>query len=316
MIKNQKIDLKEFLEIRKEVLQTWPTGQNVSIEEGIRYHRTIPEEKNFSLAMLRAKKSRKTLLQPRAGVALIDDHIKLLRYLETEGQADLLPTTIDAYTRQNRYEEAEKGIEKSKQAGTSMLNGFPAVNYGVEGCRRVVESVIRPVQVRHGTPDARLLAEITLAAGFTSFEGGGISYNIPYAKRVPVEKSLRDWQYVDRLVGIYEENGVRINREPFGPLTGTLVPPCISIAVGIIEGLLAIKQGVKSITLGYGQGGNIIQDVAAIAALRELAEEYFRQEGYDDIELTTVFHQWMGGFPEDEAKAFSVIALGAIVAKL
>ncbi|HAV41977.1 MAG TPA: methylaspartate mutase subunit E, partial [Acidobacteria bacterium] len=195
-------------------------------------------------------------------------------------------------------------------------NGFPAVNYGVEGCRRVVESLSKPLQIRHGTPDARLLAEITLAAGFTSFEGGGISYNIPYAKRVPVEKSFRDWQYVDRLVGLYEENGVKINREPFGPLTGTLVPPCISIVSGIIEGLLALKQGVKSITLGYGQGGNIIQDVAAIAALRELAEGYFHQAGFDDFELTTVFHQWMGGFPEDEAKAFSVIAFGAIVARL
>jgi len=168
----------------------------------------------------------------------------------------------------------------------------------------VVESLSKPLQVRHGTPDARLLAEITLAAGFTSFEGGGISYNIPYAKRVPVERSLRDWQYVDRLVGLYEENGIRINREPFGPLTGTLVPPCISITIGIIEGLLAIKQGVRSITLGYGQGGNIIQDVAAITALGQLAEEYFRLEGFDDFELTTVFHQWMGGFPEDEAKAF------------
>ncbi|MCR4396753.1 MAG: methylaspartate mutase subunit E [Candidatus Saccharicenans sp.] len=316
MIKNEKLDLKEFYEIRKEVLQTWPTGQNVSIEEGIGLHRTIPEERRFAWAMKKAREKRKTLLQPRAGVALIEDHIKLLRYLETEGQADLLPTTIDAYTRQNRYEEAERGIEKSKQAGTSLLNGFPAVNHGVEGCRRVVESVNRPLQVRHGTPDARLLAEITLAAGFTSFEGGGISYNIPYAKRVPVEKSLRDWQYVDRLVGLYEENGIRINREPFGPLTGTLVPPCISLAIGIIEGLLAAKQGVRSITLGYGQGGNIIQDVAAITALRGLAEEYLRQEGFDDFELTTVFPQWMGGFPEDEAKAFSVIALGAIVARL
>ncbi len=315
MVKNEKIDLKEFYEIRKEVLQTWPTGQQVSLDEAFRYHRTIPEERRFARVMKKAKEKRLTLLQPRAGVALIEDHIKLLRYLETEGQADLLPTTIDAYTRQNRYEEAEKGIEKSKQAGTSLLNGFPAVNHGVDGCRRVVESVSKPLQVRHGTPDARLLAEITLAAGFTSFEGGGISYNIPYAKRVPVEKSIRDWQYVDRLVGLYEENGIRINREPFGPLTGTLVPPCISIAIGIIEGLLALKQGVRSITLGYGQGGNIIQDVAAVIALRELAEEYFHQEGYDDFELTTVFHQWMGGFPEDEAKAFSVIALGAIVAK-
>lgn len=64
-----------------------------------------------------------------------------------------------------------------------MLNGFPAVNHGVSGCRRVVESVNVPVQVRHGTPDARLLTEIAYAGGFTSYEGGGISYNLPYCKR-------------------------------------------------------------------------------------------------------------------------------------
>ena len=45
-------------------------------------------------------RKKKLLLQPRAGVALIDEHIRLLKYLETEGAADLLPTTIDAYTRQ------------------------------------------------------------------------------------------------------------------------------------------------------------------------------------------------------------------------
>ncbi|MFP1463438.1 hypothetical protein ACLB1E_28530 [Escherichia coli] len=61
-----------------------------------------------------------------------------------------------------------------------------------------------------------------MASGFTSYEGGGISYNIPYAKRVTLEKSIRDWQYCDRLMGMYEEHGIRINREPFGPLTGTL----------------------------------------------------------------------------------------------
>ncbi len=131
------------------------------------------------------------------------------------------------------------------------------------------------MQVRHGTPDARLLAEITLAGGFTSFEGGGISYNIPYAKNVPLARSIADWKYVDRLCGMYEENGVSINREPFGPLTGTLVPPCIGIAVGILEGLLALEQGVRSLTLGYGQGGNMAQDIAAIARLRELAARVF-----------------------------------------
>ncbi len=315
-MQNKKIEHGEFEKIRQDVLQTWPTGAGIRLEDGFRRHSAMPAAKNFAAAMARARANGNTLVQPRAGVALIDEHIKLLKYLEAEGEADLLPTTIDAYTRQNRYEEAAKGIEKSLNAGTSLLNGFPGVNHGVEGCRRVVESVAKPIQVRHGTPDARLLAEITLAAGFTSFEGGGISYNIPYTKKVPLERSIADWQYIDRLVGIYRENGVVINREPFGPLTGTLVPPFISHAVGIIEGLLALKQGVYSLTLGYGQTGNLVQDVAAVISLRELAQEYFRKDGYEDFELTIVFHQWMGGFPEDESKAFAVISWGSVAAAL
>ena len=66
---------------------------------------------------------------------------------------------------------------------------------------------------------------------------------------------------------MYEEAGVSINREPFGPLTGTLIPPCISNSVAIIEALLAAEQGVKDITVGYGQCGNLIQDIAAMRSL-------------------------------------------------
>jgi methylaspartate mutase epsilon subunit len=314
-MKHEQMPWKDFLAQRRAVLETWPTGRDVTdIEEGLRYQRTLPESKSFARAMNRAKAEGRTLIQPRAGVALIDDHIRLLRFLETEGTADLLPTTIDAYTRQNRYEEAARGIEKSTTAGHSMLNGFPAVNHGRDGCRRVTESVGRPIQVRHGTPDARLLAEISLAGGFTSYEGGGISYNIPYAKRVEVGECIRHWQYVDRLTGYYEENGIAVNREPFGPLTGTLLPPFVGHAVAILEGLLALDQGVRSLTLGYGQGGNVLQDLAALASLRELAAEYFGRAGFTDYDLTLVFHQWMGGFPEDEAKAFAVIGLGSFVA--
>ena len=105
-------------------------------------------------------------------------------------------------------------------------------------------------------------------------------------------------------------------REPFGPLTGTLVPPFISHAVALIEGLLALQQGVKCITLGYGQAGNLAQDIAAIRSLRKLAQWLrFTGFGHDDYVLSTVFHQWMGGFPENEAQAYSVIALGAAAAK-
>lgn len=312
----KKLTEEEFFKEREEVLKGWPTGKDVDLQEAVDFLKTVPDEKNFAKKMAWADEQGITTAQPRAGVALIDEHITLLRHLQNEGGADFLPSTIDAYTRQNRYDECERGIIESEAAGRSLLNGFPAVNHGVKGCRQVFEAVDLPLQMRHGTPDSRLLAEIGHAGGFTSNEGGGISYNIPYSKRVSVEKSLRDWQYCDRLVGYYEENGVTINREPFGPLTGTLCPPSTLNAVGILEALLAAEQGVKNITLGYGQAGNLLQDVAAVNALREQAKEYLEAYGYHDIILTTVFHQWMGGFPEDESRAFGVIALGAAAAAL
>ena len=316
VLKNEKLSEDLFYSLQKEVLEGWPTGAEVNFKDAVQYQSEIPKAKRFSEKLDRADREHATLIQPRAGVALPDDHIELLHYLETEGEADLLPTTIDSYTRHNRYQDAQTGIEESRKSKRSLLNGFPAVNHGVAVCRKVTSSVKSPVQVRHGTPDARLLAEITMAGGFTSYEGGGISYNIPYAKENSLEKTIYDWQYCDRLMGIYEEAGIRINREPFGPLTGTLVPPCISHAVAVLEALLAAVQGVKHLTVGYGQCGNIIQDVAAIKSLKRLTKRYLEENGYDDVVVTTVLHQWMGGFPQDEAKAFGVISWGAAAASL
>ncbi len=315
-IQNKKISEGEFARLRQEVLTQWPTGKDVNLEEAIAYHKAMPASRHFGNKLLKAKAEGRTLVQPRAGVPVVEEHIKLMRYLEEYGEADLLPSTIDSYTRQNRYEEAENGIAESIRLGRAMMNGFPAVNHGVAKCRQVTESVSLPMQVRHGTPDARLLTEIAYAGGFTSYEGGGISYNLPYCKNIPMERTIRDWQYVDRLTGLYEEMGVSINREPYGPLTGTLVPPCISHAVAIIEALLAAEQGVKNVTVGYGQCGNLRQDVAAIRTLEELTNEYLKKYGYGDVEVTTVLHQWMGGFPADEAKAFGVISTGSLIAAL
>ncbi len=311
-----KLSMDAFRRSQEEALNTWHTGKAVNFEEAVKYHKSKPEHMVFTKKLAKAKAEGITLIQPRAGVALLDEHLELLTYLQNEGQADLLPSTIDSYTRHNRYAEAQHGIEESLRSGKSMLNGFPAVNHGVDACRHIIDSLNVPVQVRHGTPDARLLAEITFAGGFTSFEGGGISYNVPYCKNIPMEETIRKWKYVDRLVGLYEEAGVSIDREPYGPLTGTLVPPCISHAVAVLEALLAAEQGVKNITVGYGQCGNIYQDVGAIAALKDITEEYLKKYGYDDVNVYTVFHQWMGGFPQDEAQAYGVISWGAAVAVL
>jgi len=318
MVQNKKMPLEEFLEIRKEILNQWKTGDHPGLDLNVAVEKlkSLPKEKNFAYVLRQAKAEGITLVQPRAGVARISEHIELLQFLQDEGKADFLPSTIDSYTRHNRYSNAEDGINESEKQGRSLLNGFPAVNHGVDGCSRVLDSIKVPLQARHGTPDARLLSEIIHASGWTSNEGGGISYNIPYAKKISLEDTIKYWQYCDRLVGYYGEHGIELNREPYGPLTGTLVPPCISNTIAIVESILAAEQGVKNITVGYGQGGNMIQDIAALRALEEQTNHYLKIFGYEDIFVTTVFHQWMGGFPSDESEAMALIGYASTVAAL
>ena len=307
MPRDERLAGEQLQRIASDLRDDWPTGRDVDFEEAIAFHESLPDYKQFAPVLESADQP---LLQPRAGVPCLEAQIDLLKYLEQSGGADLLPTTIDSYTRDNEYEKAEEGLAASRNGETDELNGFPAVNHGVEDCRRLVRALDTPIEVRHGTPDARLLAMVTLAGGFQSFEGGPISYNIPYTNGHSLEETIEHWQFVDRLCGAYAERGVVINREPFGPLTGTLVPPSIAIAVMLVEGLLAATQGVRSLTLGYGQVGNVVQDVAALRALRDLGEEYLP----DEVTVTTVFHEWMGGFPPDEARASGVIGLGGVTA--
>ena len=127
-LKNQKISEDQFFAERKEVLAQWETGKGVDFEEAVAYQKSIAPEKRFSAKLAKAVEEKTTLIQPRAGVALYEEHTKLLKFLEEEGEADLLPSTVDSYTRLNRYHEAETGIQKSRETGRSMLNGFPIVN--------------------------------------------------------------------------------------------------------------------------------------------------------------------------------------------
>ena len=306
MLRDERLSDAELERRLDPVLDDWATGP-VDVDDAVAFHESLPEHKWFAPALEGADRP---LLQPRAGVPRLDDQIDLLEHLRVEGEADLLPTTIDSYTRDNEYERAQAGLAEARETDEDTLNGFPAVNHGVEGCRELVAAVDAPVEVRHGTPDARLLAAVTLAGGFQSFEGGPITYNVPYSSGRDLAETIRHWQVVDRLAGCYTERGVPVNREPFGPLTGTLVPPAVAIAVVVVEGLLAATQGVRSVTLGYGQVGNLVQDVAALRAMRAIGAEYLP----DDVTVTTVFHEWMGGFPTDEARADGVIALGGATA--
>ena len=94
-----QLPVENFLAEREEVLRTWSTGAEVDLEEGISYQLSIPSSRRFTRVLAEADREQRVLVQPRAGVALVDEHIALLRHLQ--GEADVLPTTIDAYTRQN-----------------------------------------------------------------------------------------------------------------------------------------------------------------------------------------------------------------------
>ena len=108
-IRNKKLSDDEFYGIRKEVMEQWPTGKEVNFEEAIDYHKAMPESKSFSRKLANAKKERKTLIQPRAGVALIDEHIKLLQYLQDTArqifcQPRLTPIPVRTAMRKLRLE--------------------------------------------------------------------------------------------------------------------------------------------------------------------------------------------------------------------
>ncbi|WP_030720070.1 methylaspartate mutase [Streptomyces griseus] len=246
------------------------------------------------------------VLQPRCGVGGQKEMLRLLRTLEEQAAPEMLSLTIDSHTRLLRFTEASRIL----RSDPSRLNGYPLVSHGWRRGRELNESVRAPLEVRHGSPDARELFVTAIASGITAFEGGGVSYNLPYAKDVPLEHSLRAWQEVDRACGLLARRGVVVERELFGTLTAVLMPPSISIAVSLLEALAAADEGVTCLTVPYPQGGNAVQDVAALRAIAILGERHLggRATAYPAL------HQFMGAFPRDPAQADALILLGGLVA--
>ncbi|HEY6332716.1 MAG TPA: methylaspartate mutase subunit E [Blastocatellia bacterium] len=310
-----RLELREEDPERRRVLEQWKTGLGaVSLRENAAF---LKQQPSFARAQSLANgHDRPILIQPRCGVALIDEQIRLFRALGHRG-AHVLSYQVDSLTRNNDYAAVERAIKDSKRWDHSTLNGFPVVNHGVDGLRKIVRCVDAPLQTRHSTRDARLLAEISYAGGVTSFEGGPICYNLPYYKDYPLTQSLKSWKYIDRLTGLYNEKfGIVLDREFFGTLTATLIPPCLAISINVIEAILAVQQGVKCVSLGYAEQGNRSQDIAAVFTMDALARQYLANLGYRNIQVNTVFHQYMAAFPSDRTRACELIFNSAITAAL
>jgi methylaspartate mutase epsilon subunit len=255
-----------------------------------------------------AKSSGRLLVQPRCGVG---EHARMRSLLvgpDSRARPDVATITIDAHTRLKRFEVAARVMREEP----AQLNGYPLVAHGWQRGRELNHAVQAPVQVRHGSPDPRLLFEVAVASGFSAFEGGGIGYNIPYCKDVALADSLAWWREVDELCGELAKAGVVVDREFFGTLTAVLMPPSIQLAMALLEAMLAARSGVRCLSIALCQTGHLVQDVAMLRAVPPLARRYLAQH---EAEVFAVLHQFMGAFPHQRQDSDALILRGALVAK-
>ena len=96
-----------------------------------------------------------------------------------------------------------------------------------------------------------------------------------------------------------------LDREFFGTLTATLIPPYLAITTNLLEGMLAVGSGVRSVSLAYAEQGSRAQDVAAVQVMGRLGRELLGCGGA--VRVATVFHQFMGAFPADRDEAEALI---------
>jgi len=311
----EKIPRDRFLRSRRDILAHWRTGQAArNLEENACF---LGSQPNFCEKQQQVqRKEISTLVQPRSGVATVEKQIGLFRAFRAAG-AGTLSYQVDSFTRNNNYPAVEEILKEPPLVANDILNGFPVINHGVGSLRKIIQTVKVPLQTRHSTRDPRLLAEISLAGGVTAFEGGAICYNIPYYKNYPISEAVRNWQYVDRLAGYYfDEYGILIDREFFGVLTATLIPPSMAIIVNLLQSILAVQQGVKCLSVGYAEQGNRYQDVAAIECLKEITEEILQRLGHKKVQINSIYHQYMAAFPPEQSQAETLIKNSSTTAGL
>ncbi len=258
---------------------------------------------------------KKMLVQPRGGFPTYEKQFALYEFF-VDANVDVLPLTIDSNTRLNDYATAKKMLRLSEANEVDMLNGYPLVNHGYRSTRKMMTHFNHPVSLRHGTPDARLLIEIAIASGIFEIEGGPITYLLPYSKNFPLDKAFLYWKYVERVCADYSTLNKPINRESFGPLTATLVPPCITIVIQLLEMMLSLEEGVKSFSVSFAQQGSMIQDIVTGSVTRKLADYYAASIGCEDAKIHLVYHQWMGAFPMNRDSADQLINMSTVIASM
>jgi len=311
-------DWDYFLTQRRDVLTLWPSGAELAgddaIERAIAYHKAQHWWKYASLRNERAEADGRIQIVPQVGHALVEQTVEHMRCSEDLGP-DRWYVLTDTYTRKSQYAKAQDAVERSRRDGFSYLNGYPLAAHGVSGARAVNECTRAAVGTDNNDEDARLPWEIALAGGWTWGTIKSVEELIQHSRDYPVDSNIHNQQYIDRLAAHYTERGVPVLRRASANLPGW-DSLGFKVTVSLLEVLLSAAQGVKYIDLSLGIGMNLVQDSAAIQALRSLAREYLDRAGYADVKVWSWTYFYLGDWPLSRGQMVGQLAMNAAVSAL
>jgi len=99
-----------FAAMRRDNLARWPTGAEVDLDAAVDFHKSLPEHKRLPSVMRRAVAEGRCLTQPRGGFGTLELQTELMRTLDTDGFADIVPTTTDSYTRNEHFSTVQGSL--------------------------------------------------------------------------------------------------------------------------------------------------------------------------------------------------------------
>lgn len=309
----------EFLAQRAPALAEWPTGQGVDLEDAIAYHRALPDSKVQAKQLARAKAEGGIVVLPQLGQATLETMIDIIRFVEGEcGMAEWNDSwflILDAYSRKKRFQAVDQAIAASKKAGRNLLSGYPAVNHGVDGFRKLIEVSGHSAHLSTLDEDPRLCTEITFAGGATGYLAYDLHDVMQHSRDYPLDRRIHNHQYISRLAAYYTERGAPILAWPAGHHNGW-EPPGIKIAIVLLQSLEAARQGVKHIACSFGLMGHVNQDVSALRVMARLVDEYLKRAGLEGVSTYVGTYPHLGVWPVDVLQASAQMAWEAAVTRM
>lgn len=318
-VEDRRWETDEFLAARPSALAEWPTGREVDLEEAVAYQKALPDHKVQAKQLAGAKAEGDIVVLPQVGQARLETMLEIMRFAEGEcgmtGRFDSWFIILDAYSRKKRFQAADQAIRASGDSGRNMLSGYPAVNHGVAGFRRLIETSGHSGYLSTLDEDPRLCTEIAFAGGASGYLAYDLHDVMQHSRDYPLDRRIYNFQYVSRLAAHYTECGAPITAWPAGHHNGW-EPPGIKIAIVILQVLEAARQGVKHFACSYGLTANLVQDSAALRLMNRLVDEYLHKRGHSDVCTYVGSYPHLGVWPTDVLQATAQMAWETAVTRM